>query len=130
MNQINDVIKVNTKEEALALVTENCKALMSLDAIYQDDQDIVMQAVKERGLLLKFASESLKDDKNIVLEAVKRDGDAFEYASNRLRGDREILLTASEGWFWNEKAFQYASEELRSDREVVLEGATCKFNPK
>mgnify|MGYP002803325519 CR=1 FL=1 len=37
----------------------------------------MLQAVKERGKNLEFASESLQDDKEVVMEALKQDGEAL-----------------------------------------------------
>ena len=36
----------------------------------------------------------MKEDREIVLEAVKNDGSALEYASENLKEDREIVLEA------------------------------------
>ena len=52
-----------------------------LDAL-QDDREIVLEAVKQYGVALEFASAALKDDREIV-EAVKQNGFALEYASLR-----------------------------------------------
>lgn len=53
-----------------------------------DNKEFVLQAVKESGKNLEFASETLKDDKEVVLEALKQDGEALEFASTRLKGDK------------------------------------------
>ena len=52
----------------------------------------VLEAVKQNGWALQYASAALKDDRQIVLEAVKQDGYALEYASAALKDDREIVL--------------------------------------
>ena len=46
---------------------------------------MVLEAVKQRGYALVFASAELKADKEVVLEAVKQDGDALRCASPTLR---------------------------------------------
>ena len=46
-----------------------------------------MEAVKENGFALRFASERLKDDKEIVLEAVKENENSFQFVSARLKHD-------------------------------------------
>ena len=53
----------------------------------------VLQAVKQNGFALRYASAALQDDREIVLEAVKQDGHALEFASFGLRngGLREYL---------------------------------------
>ena len=53
----------------------------------------MLEAVKQNGYALTYASAALKDDREIVLEAVKEDGYALTYASAELRngGLREYL---------------------------------------
>ena len=38
--------------------------------------------------------EELRDDFEIVMDAVRQDGSWLQYASGRLRGNREIVYTA------------------------------------
>ena len=68
-----------------------------------------MEAVKQDGFALQFASAELKGDREIVMEAVKQDWRALQYASAELKGDREIVMEAVAQ---DPKALQYASDEL------------------
>jgi hypothetical protein len=43
---------------------------------------------------LQFASGILKDDNNIVLDAFKEDGYALKFASVRLLDDKDFILEA------------------------------------
>ena len=54
------------------------------------------------------------------MEAVKQKGYALWYASAELQGDRESLMEAAKQ---NGHALLYASAELKSDREFVMEAA-------
>ena len=47
--------------------------------------------------MLNLASTELQDDREVVLECVKNRGDAIQHASARLRGDKEIILAAATG---------------------------------
>ena len=38
---------------------------------FQDDEDVVMEAVKQSGMALKLAAADLQANKDIVMEAVK-----------------------------------------------------------
>ena len=57
-------------------------------------EEITLEAVKNDGYALDYASEELKADRQIVLEVVKNKGDALEYASEELKSDKEIVLAA------------------------------------
>ena len=52
----------------------------------------VLEAVKQDGHALKYASTALKDDREIVLEAVKQSGSALQYASAALQHDLVSVL--------------------------------------
>ena len=48
----------------------------------------VLEAVKQDGCELEYASAALKDDREFMLEAVKQNGRALVYASAGLRNHR------------------------------------------
>ena len=73
----------------------------------------VLDAVKQNGNALAYASERLKDDREFVLAAVTQNGWALEYASETMKDDREIVLAAVKQ---DVDAFEYASETLKNDR--------------
>lgn len=56
--------------------------------------------------------------KREVLEAVKQDGWSLGYASDELRGDKNVVLAAVKN---NQTAFDLASEELQKDLDVITE---------
>ena len=77
---------------------------------FQDNEEVVLLAVKENGFALEFASKRLQNKKEIVIEAVKEDCEALYYASDDLRDNPEIVLIAmQERW----GAIDYASERLQ-----------------
>ena len=82
-----------------------------------NNKEEVLEAVKNYGPELQYASEELRADREVALAAVKNNGDALEYASEELRSDREVVLAAVKE---SGGAHQYASEELKNDKEVVL----------
>ena len=49
-----------------------------------------MAAVKNKGLILKYASKRLRSDKNIAIEAIKQDKRAFDFIVPELRQDEDI----------------------------------------
>ena len=75
----------------------------------------MLEAVKQDGRALEFASEEPRGHRDVVLEAVKQDGRALEFASEEPRGHRDVVLEAVKQ---NGAALRYAT-----NREVVLEAA-------
>ena len=81
-------------------------------------RDEALEAIKEDGRFLEYASPELRADRNVVLAAVRQAGLAIAYASPVLQADREVVLAAVRQ---NGMALRYASKEQRADCEVVLE---------
>ena len=89
-------------------------------AMQQDGRayrDLVLAAVWQDGMALRYASEELQADREIVLAAVRQDGMALCFASEELQADREIVLAAVQQ---DGRALCFASEELQADHEIVL----------
>ncbi len=86
-----------------------------MENIDWNNKNVVLEAVKQNGLALQFASEKLQDDKNVVLEAVKQYGRALRFASENLRDDKDIVMTAVQQ---NRYALMYASKELQEDYDI------------
>ena len=85
---------------------------------------MVLEAVKNNGFSLRFASYELRNDKEVVLEAVKNVGFALQFASETLRNDREVVLEAVKGSDFHHHftdILEFTSEEIRNDKEVNLE---------
>ena len=56
----------------------------------RDDDDVVLEAVKNKGLILKYASKRLRSNKEIAIEAIKQDKRAFDFIVPELREDAQI----------------------------------------
>ena len=108
----------SSRSEVLEAVKQNGGALYFASAALKDDREIVLEVVKQHGKALEYASAALKDDRDIVLEAVKQNRCALKHASAALKDDREIVLEAVKTNPW---ALQYASAALKDDRNIVLE---------
>ena len=89
-------------------------------AMQQDGRayrDLVLAAVWQDGMALRYASEELQADREIVLAAVRQDGMALCFASEELQADREIVLAAVQQ---DGRALCFASAELQAEPDLVL----------
>ena len=50
-----------------------------------------MEAVKNYGSSLYYASEELRNNAEIVIEAIKNNGMALKYASDELKNNEKIV---------------------------------------
>ena len=82
----------------------------------QDDEELVLAAVRSCGAALEDASAALKANKGVVLLAVTQKGCALRHATPALQADAEVVTAAvaSEG-----TALQYACCDLRESRDIV-----------
>jgi len=55
-----------------------------------------MEAVKQDGEALGYASDELRANKDVVLAAVQQHGGALWYASNELKNDPDIKAAAKQ----------------------------------
>lgn len=75
------------EESWLAEVKKNG---MSLEFCSAASRDIVLAAVQQNGLALKYAPDSLKASKEVVLAAVKKNGLALEFSGPAMAADVEV----------------------------------------
>ena len=89
-----------------------------------------MEAVKQSGHALAYASDELRIITTLAMDAVKQSGSALEFASVELKNNYDIVLEAVKQ---NGSALRYASVKLRnnydshgSDQAKWLCVAVCK----
>ena len=104
------------RDEALEAIKEDGRFLKYASLELQADRNVVLAAVRQAGLAIAYASPGLQADREVVLAAVRQNGDALQYAST-MWADREVVLEAVRQ---NGMALEYADEEPRADCEVVL----------
>ena len=112
-----------TKEEAVTLIEKNPYFIEYLED-YQDDEEVVKQAIKNNGSLLRFASNRLKDDKNIVLTAIQNTAFSYKYASNRLKSLPEIYYTAL---YLIPDTYKFLPTNLKKKKEILVYFITNKI---
>lgn len=94
---------ITTKKDFLKAVKDGMTyydVLLVSSASVRDDEEIMLNAVEENGVSLKFASDRIKDDKGIVLVAVENAPHSVRYASERLQDDKCILSAALKAIKW------------------------------
>jgi len=115
----------NDKEIMLEAIKQGGNGLEYASEEIKNDKEVVLEAVKQNGVTLRYASEEIKNDKELVLKAIKQNGAALKYASEELRNDKEIVLVAMEK---NETALEYASDELKNNKEMMELAKEIKRN--
>ncbi len=105
-----------TKNEAIEKIKSGT-SLAELDPIFRKDKDVVLAAVKQFGLELEYADESLKNDWEIALTSLESEGDSMYFISKELWDNEEFVNEALKkyGIF-----LSWASDRLRNDKSFVL----------
>lgn len=79
---------------------------------FKGERKYFLEAVKQKGWALMWASDDIKADKEIALIAVKNDDRCFPHLSKELLNDKEVVL---EGLRKNEKNIVYVGDELQKE---------------
>lgn len=74
-----------------------------------------MAGLKQTGQILYFALPEMRDDKEVVLEAVKNKGIIVKYASSRLKNDLDVGLTAMGQ---DKSCYQFLGESLKENDQI------------
>ena len=113
------------RDEALEAIKEDGRFLEYASLELRADRNVVLAAVRQASLAIAYASPVLQADREVVLAAVRQNGDALQYASEAYvpmwADQRAIREVVLEAVRQNGMALRYASKELRADCEVVLE---------
>jgi hypothetical protein len=110
---------VDDEELVLDIVKQKGQELMYAPDHFKDNKKIVLTAVKNDGLALKNASSRLQNDEEVVMAAVSEKGQAIAFANERFWSDRKAMLTVVQTYGYG--LFKHGSEELKEDKELVLE---------
>jgi hypothetical protein len=130
MEAVNQVINsleyasVNIKEDRdfiLSLIKNHRNGsyvLYHVSNEFNNDHEIVLETVKQNGLMLKYAGENIKKDREIVLTAIKENVKASEFIDKDLLDDYEIVLEIVKR---NGLLLKHAGENMQENLNIVLE---------
>lgn len=130
-NYVN-VDNMMIKQQAYDLVYQNGYNLKYLDKIYQNDEEIVLQAVLQNNKLFKYASNYLRNNKLFVLKIIELTDERFldiSYISSRLKNDNLIIKKAINRHKAN---IIYASYKIKKElmrKTNILSKITFQYMP-
>ena len=81
------------------------------------DKVHVLAAVARDGMLLRFATATLRAHKDIVMAAVEENGGALQYTRMRQNADKRVVIAAVAS---NGLALEHATAVLQDDKEVAM----------
>lgn len=99
----------------LDMVKRNPLSLKNLSA-YQDDKEVVMQAVSVHPHTFQYASERLRNDKEIALRAVSSSYEMLRFLGDDLKEDADVFFVAINN---NYHSYRYLPESLKDNKEIM-----------
>jgi len=111
-----------TKTEALELVKKEGMQLRIMDDDFQNDMDIVLEAIKNTPHAFQFASERLQKDKTLNASVIKDDSYYFNIVNER-SGERfsiPMLDPGAPGYFYKYVNYMQLRERSPDTFEKVL----------
>lgn len=113
-------------KEYIALVVRINGKFLKDAPKFQNDQDIVREAIQNNPMALEFASLDLRNVLEIVSIATDIDPSALQFASDRLREDDNFVFKCVEK---DGRAFEFASNRLKKDK-ILIKAALIQAGPK
>ena len=107
--------KVN--KQVVITAVRKCGLVLEYTTAFTSDKDVVLAAVSQNGLALKFAASELRGDPEIVMAAVRQDAHALEYAAGKFIYDNRVVLAAISQ---NPSALLLAATRLQVDKQFIL----------
>ena len=104
------------KNIALKAVSENAFAFDYISEKLQNDRDIVLIAIKNKGSLFENIDSQYYKDKEIIFEAIKSEPSYFSKLSKKIEVDRDIALFAVKQEASN---YLFLDEKYKKDKEVI-----------
>lgn len=107
------------------LDTVHIENINVLAKYYNNDKEIILEAVKQVPLSLQYASDELKNDKNIIFNALENNlisrtnTDIFQYASDQIKNDKEFIIYLIQRNPSFCGIIRYTSDQIRNDRDVM-----------
>ena len=118
-NNSYDII-INSSYKNLVLLAIKIKGLdlRYAGSSLQNTKEVVLESIRKTGYGLKYASINLQYDKEFILECVKLNGLSLEFVSSTLQNNKEIVLEAIKQ---NGYSITYANINFKNDEEIILE---------
>ena len=104
------------KNIALKAVSENAFAFSYIPEKLQNDRDIVLTTIKNKGSLFENVDSQYYKDKEIIFEAIKSEPSYFSKLSKKIEVDRDIALFAVKQETSN---YLFLDKEYREDKEII-----------
>lgn len=128
-----DISKIDwtDKNQVLKAVEENGE-LLKFAKNFQNDQEVVLVAVKRSPSAVIYASIDLKNSLEFAKEVVKTNGLAIYYINDEFKNDRDVMLYAVKE---NGNALYYVDKKSQNNEMIVQEaviqnGLSLKFASK
>lgn len=123
-SQGGKALTVTEAKPALQLLGRQAQVITQLPSELQGDRALVLEAVMKNWKVLRFCRANFQDDLEIVRQAMLQNVAALEFASLRLRGTKALFLEAVA---LNTAALQHLTDELREDEDLLREA--LRWNP-
>ncbi|MEE2769875.1 MAG: DUF4116 domain-containing protein [Pseudomonadota bacterium] len=101
---------------ALELISKNGYNLKNFPE-FQDDRDIVFEAVKKDGTTLAYASEELRSNREFVLEAMKENPRVSKYSLLDKEAIKELMQKLSIEVYISKEAYKISLFDTTSKKD-------------
>jgi len=104
-------------------IRSNPEALQFASPGLRLNREVVLTAIRRKGVVLRYAHEKLKNDPELVFEAVREDPDALQFASDEIRQNKDLVILAAR---YKPSAVKFAKGGLERDEHVQKAAGTWR----
>ena len=122
LSDVTDPTLLVNRNFAINCIQANWGTLRYFPA-FQDDTEVVSQAIAIDGIALRDASPRLKQDREFVIRAIRQNSQALYYADNVLKNDEAIVRLAMEEYPY---AILYTSEQFQREHHELIRNAMIR----
>lgn len=104
------------KPEYIKIALNYGKNIFHMPEYIKKNKKIVMSCVANDSEALKFVLPEFQDDKDVVIQALKKHYSAYEYCSHRLKYDEDIFVLGCA----HEQALKNAPEKIKKNTRLLI----------
>ena len=113
-----------SKEALMEAVKQNGESLKFASPEFKNDREVILTAVQNKGSAIDFIhNKEFLQDREIILEACKTHGMALSSAPDKFKGDEEIAMTAIKN---DPFALKLTKDNIRDNEAIVMEAVKNK----
>ena len=114
------------KDKVIVQMKKDGSMLEYVGSKFQNDYDVVLEAVKTFEWALCYTSKELQNDYEIVYQALQLNPNAIEFASDEMKTQKEFIKIYINHWVGEHNIYQTIEEFIKLDDQLLIDEKLIK----